>query len=88
MHYYSIGSAASYDLHNIPFAYKINATAQDYTSWDVFEFEFCGQVSSFLPWTVANQLTQHTYHATQLLQNGSPKQSRANLSVLHVSLPL
>ena len=50
LHYYSIGSAASYDLHNIPFAYKINATAQDYTIWDVFEFEFCGQVSSSLPW--------------------------------------
>lgn len=49
LHFLSVGDGSSYELHNLPFAYKINVTDQDYTMWEPYEFEFCGQVkSSFL----------------------------------------
>lgn len=45
LHFLSIGDGSSYELHNLPFSYKIDVTSQDYTLWEPFEFEFCGQVS-------------------------------------------
>lgn len=45
LHFFSAGEGSSYELHNLPFAYKINATDRDYTLWQAFEFEFCGQAS-------------------------------------------
>ena len=44
MHYNSAGSGFSYMLHPLPFAYKVNVTAQDPDLWTKFDFEFCGQV--------------------------------------------
>lgn len=48
LHFLSIGDGSSYELHNLPFAYRIDVTEQDYTLWEPFEFEFCGQVSWIL----------------------------------------
>ena len=48
LHFLSIGDGSSYELHNLPFSYKIDVTDQDYTLWDPFEFEFCGQVNNQL----------------------------------------
>ena len=45
LHFLSIGDGSSYELHNLPFAYKIDVTEQDYTLWEPFEFDFCGQVN-------------------------------------------
>ena len=44
LHFLSIGDGSSYELHNLPFSYKVDVTDQDYTLWQPFEFEFCGQV--------------------------------------------
>ena len=46
LNYFSIGEGSSYELHHIPFAYKIDVTSQDYEEWEAYEFEFCGQVSN------------------------------------------
>ena len=45
LNYFSIGEGSSYELHHIPFAYKIDVTSQDYEEWEAYEFELCGQVS-------------------------------------------
>ena len=44
VHFFQVGEGSAYELHNLPFAYKINTTFQDYTTWELFEFEYCGQV--------------------------------------------
>lgn len=48
LNFLSVGEGSSYELHNIPFAYKIDVTSQDYEDWEPYEFEFCGQVSRHL----------------------------------------
>ena len=48
LHFLSVGDGSSYELHNLPFAYKIDVTDQDYALWQAFEFEFCGQVSDLI----------------------------------------
>jgi hypothetical protein len=45
LNFLSIGEGSSYELHHIPFAYKVDVTSQDYTDWETYEFEFCGQVN-------------------------------------------
>lgn len=43
LHFYDVGDGTAEDLQYVPFAYKMDVTSQDFTSWQPFEVEFCGQ---------------------------------------------